>query len=225
VGVQGHRLAARNRRQQVGRVSPRREERSPVDADVSLLPADRRQHHVQQDGALAEHDGAVQRILSTYFERWQFRHPKPRDFFDVATEVAGRDLTGFFDQVYRSSNVFDYGVSELSSNAEGSQYHTSVVVRRYGEAIFPVDVAVTFKDGSSVREKWNGRDRWKLYSYLRPQPAASAVVDPERVLLLDVNVTNNSQTLTPAGGKAATKWAVKWMVWLQDHLLTWAFFV
>ena len=167
----------------------------------------------------------LQKIMATHFDRWKFRHPKPDDFFDVVREVAGRDLGWYFDQVYRSSNVFDYGVSELSSNAEGSQYHTSVVVRRYGEAIFPVDVAVMFKDGSSVREKWNGRDRWKLYSYLRPQPAASAVVDPERVLLLDVNVTNNSQTLTPAGGKAATKWAVKWMVWLQDHLLTWAFFV
>jgi hypothetical protein len=167
----------------------------------------------------------LQKIMATHFDRWKFRHPKPDDFFDVVREVAGRDLGWYFDQVYRSSNVFDYGVSEFSSGAEGSQYHTSVVVRRYGEAIFPVDVAVMFKDGSSVREKWNGRDRWKLYSYLRPQPAASAVVDPERVLLLDVNVTNNSQTLTPAGGKAATKWVVKWMVWLQDHLLTWAFFV
>ena len=26
-------------------------------------------------------------------------------------------------------------------------------------------------------------------------------------------------------GRAATKWAAKWMVWLQDQLLTWAFFV
>ena len=167
----------------------------------------------------------LQKIMSTHFDRWKFKHPKPHDFFDVVREVAGRDLGWYFDQVYRSSNVFDYGVAELTSTAEGSQYHTNVVVRRYGEAIFPVDIGVTFRDGSKVRETWNGRDRWKLYSYVRPQEAATAVVDPDRVLLLDVNVTNNSRTLTPAGDKAATKWAVKWMVWLQDHLLTWAFFV
>ncbi len=99
----------------------------------------------------------LQRILSTYFERWKFRHPRPEDFFAVANEVSGRDLTWFFDQVHRSSNVFDYGVERFVSErlavqglddrpqpsygnreAEGT-YRTTVVVRRYGEAIFPVD--------------------------------------------------------------------------------------
>jgi hypothetical protein len=45
------------------------------------------------------------------------------------------------------------------------------------------------------------------------------------VLLLDVNLTNNSRTLEPKGPAAATKWSLKWMVWLQDQLLSWAFFV
>ena len=46
-----------------------------------------------------------------------------------------------------------------------------------------------------------------------------------RVLLLDLNYTNNSRTLEPVGGEAATKWAVKWLIWLQSALLNWAFFV
>ena len=56
----------------------------------------------------------MQRILSTYFDRWKFRHPRPADFFQVANEVSGQDLTWFFDQVYRSSNTFDYGVQDLA---------------------------------------------------------------------------------------------------------------
>ena len=47
----------------------------------------------------------------------------------------------------------------------------------------------------------------------------------DRVLLLDVNYTNNSRTLEPRGDEAAVKWSLKWMVWLQDLLLTWSFFV
>jgi len=164
----------------------------------------------------------MQRIMSTHFERWKFRHPKPNDFFDVATEVAGRDLGPFFDQVYRSSNVFDYGVQDLKSERDGGQYRTTLAVRRYGEAIFPVDVAVTFSNGEHVTEHWDGTDRWKLYTYDRPFPALSAQVDPDRVLLLDVTYTNNSKTLEPKGGSAATKWSLKWMVWLQDCLLSWA---
>ena len=45
----------------------------------------------------------LQRILSTYFTRYAFKHPRPEDFFAVANEVSGRDLTWFFDQVYRSA--------------------------------------------------------------------------------------------------------------------------
>ena len=161
-------------------------------------------------------------IMSTYFSRWSFKHPGPRDFFDTATLVAGRDLGWFFDQVYRSSNVFDYAIQDLQSSAENGTFRTSVVARRYGEAIFPVDVRVTFADGSRVDEEWSGRDRWKLFTFDRSARAVSAEVDPDHVLLLDVDYTNNSRTLAPRGPVAATKWSLKWMVWLQDLLLSWA---
>jgi hypothetical protein len=168
---------------------------------------------------------ALQKVLSAHFERWSFKHPKPNDFFDVTTEVLGRNIGWFFDEVYRSSNVFDYGVQELKSTREHDTYRTSVVVRRYGEATFPIDILVTFKDGERVTERWDGKDRWKLFRYDRSSEALSAEVDPKRVLLLDVNVTNNSRTLQPAATAAATKWSSKWMVWLQDCLMSWAFFV
>jgi hypothetical protein len=170
----------------------------------------------------------MQRIMSTYSSRWKSRHPKPQDFFDVANEVSGRDLNGYFDQVYRSSNAFDYGIQDLRSDKDGDKYRTLAVVRRYGEAIFPIDVRVTFEDGMQVTEHWDGLDRWHLYTYERPQRAVAAEADPERVLLLDVNRTNNSRTLEPldaSGPKAATKWSVKWMVWLEDCLLSWSLLV
>ena len=53
-------------------------------------------------------------------------------------------------------------------------------------------------------------------------PAVSAQVDPDQVLLLDTNFTNNSFTTRPQGWRAANKWSAAWMVWLQDQLLTWA---
>ena len=164
---------------------------------------------------------SLQRVMSAHFERWKFKHPKPEDFVALASEVSGRDLSGFFDQVYRSSNVFDYGVQELKSTMHEGQHHSSVVVRRYGEAVFPVDVLITFEDGQRITEHWNGADRWKLYEYERPSAVASAQVDPGRVLLLDVNHTNNSRTTHPRAAEASTKWSMTWMVWLEDCLLSW----
>jgi hypothetical protein len=186
----------------------------------------------------------LQRIMSTFFERWKFRHPRPDDFFAVVNEVSGQDLTWFFDQVYRSSNVFDYGVLRVQSEAfsrrgyddskpepsvqertESGTFRTTVVVRRHGEAFFPVDVLTTFANGEQVRERWGGRERWRTYTYDRGARATSVQVDPDRVLLLDVNYTNNSWTRDSRADRAAQKWSLKWMVWLQDLLLTSAFFV
>jgi aminopeptidase N len=163
----------------------------------------------------------LQRVMSAHFAAWKFKHPSPGDFFTIANDVSGQDLGWFFDQTYRSSNVFDYGVQDVKSTKDEDQYRTTVVARRYGEAIFPVDVLVTFANGERVTERWDGKDRWKLYAYERSVPVVSAQVDPNRVLLLDVNVTNNSKTLEPKNRAAATKWSMTWMVWLQDCLLSW----
>ncbi|HEV8210575.1 MAG TPA: M1 family metallopeptidase [Vicinamibacterales bacterium] len=164
----------------------------------------------------------LQRVMSAHFAAWKFKHPSPADFFTIANGVGGQDLGWFFDQTYRSSNVFDYGVQDLKSARDEDRYRTTVVVRRYGEALFPVDVLVTFANGERISERWDGKDRWKLYAYERPVRAVSAQVDPNRVLLLDTNYTNNSKTLEPKSAPASTKWSMTWMVWLQDCLLSWA---
>ncbi len=189
----------------------------------------------------------LQRIMSIYFTRWTFKHPKPDDFFAVVNEVSGQDLTWFFDQVYRSSATFDYGVDRLESEpptergfvGDGAaktfrrgdpppapdRYRTTVVVRRHGEGMFPVDVRVVFENNQETRWRWDGRDRWKQFDVEHPSRARYAEVDPDRVLLLDVNATNNSMTLQPSSKRAARKWSLVWLIWLQDHLLTYGFFI
>jgi Peptidase family M1 domain len=166
----------------------------------------------------------MQRALATYFERWQFKHPKPADFFAIVNEAAGQDLTWFFDQVYRSSNVFDYAVESLTSTKVGTSYHTEVVVRRNGEATFPVGLQVRFAEGEPHREQWDGLDRWRRYTFDGPARAVSAEIDPDRVLLLDISRTNNSISLEPQTTSAARKWTLAWMAWLEHTLLAWSFF-
>jgi hypothetical protein len=185
----------------------------------------------------------LQRGMSLFFARHVFTHPTPDDFMRALSEGAGQDLTPFFDVVYRGSNTVDYGIQRFTSAAvsvsgwiehggkrayadaarEGPARHaTELVVRRYGEAIMPVDILVSFADGQQARERWDGRDRWKAFRWERASRAVTAQVDPDRVLLLDVNYTNNSWTLRPEAGRAARKWTSAWFVWLQDALLTWA---
>lgn len=188
----------------------------------------------------------LQRGMAAFFHRWRFGHPAPDDFFQSLSVHAGRDLDWFFRQVHGAAVVFDYGLQELTSRGGGgrgffgdesgarfvarqedeeARYETRVVVRRYGEGIFPVEVVTEFADGHSAREVWDGRGRWTEFTYSRAARATRAFVDPDRKLLLDIDYTNNSRTLAPRAGAAATRWSVAWLVWLQDLLLTYGFFI
>jgi hypothetical protein len=168
----------------------------------------------------------VQQILSTFFERWKFKHPRPGDLFQVANEVSRRDLSPFFDQVYRGSAVFDYGVESVTSRpGDEGEFVSDIDVRRYGDGIFPVSILVTLANGEQRRSSWDGGGRWHRVTIEHASRAVSAQVDPEQILLIDTNFTNNSFTTEPQSRRAATKWAAAWMLWLQDQLLTWAFFV
>jgi hypothetical protein len=184
-------------------------------------------------------------ILSTFFERYKFRHPRPEDFFAVASEMAGEDLDWFFEEVFYSSVRFDYGIASVESfplalegldeeagglvyrpkaDEDSGPFRSQVVLRRYGEGVFPVDVLLVFEDGRQVRHRWDGRERWKMFSEDGPAKLHHAVVDPERILLLDVDYANNSRLRRPEPELAVLKWASRWLIWMQDRLAAFAFF-
>jgi hypothetical protein len=85
-------------------------------------------------------------------------------------------------------------------------------------------VVTTFNGGAQVVERWEGRERRAIFQYERAERAVSAVVDPRRVLLLDVNYTNNSRMRAPQAATASLKGALIWMVWLQQLMLSYGFF-
>jgi len=195
-------------------------------------------------------------ILSTFFERWRFRHPTAADFTAVAEELTEQDLSEFFRQVM-GSQAFDYAVdsvatfeaanegwvqqgdqlafvaapdaddSQSTEDAAGSEtiYRSEVIVRRLGGAVFPTELLLVFEDGHEVRRQWPGRNRWRLFVVEYPSRLDYAVVDPDRVLLLDIWPSNNSLEVEPEPDLPAWKWAARWTVWLEDFMSTFAVFV
>lgn len=164
--------------------------------------------------------------------------PTLADFTRTASDVSGQDLAWLFDEAFGSSRVFDYGVERLTSERDAAgTFATTVVARRYGDAPFTgssaepvggfesgrgVTLLVTFADGQRRIDGWDGRDRAKTFHYRSPARAVSATVDPDRILLLDLHRTNNSSTLAPQAGTAASTWAGRYMIWLEDLLLSYA---
>lgn len=161
--------------------------------------------------------------------------PTIADFERSASDVSGQNLSWFFDDAFRSSDRFDYGVGLLTSEREqDGAFVTVVAARRFGDAKFTgasaapigpfesgrgITLRVTFEDGQQRTDYWDGRNREKTFHYRSPARAVSAAVDPDRTLLLDLKQTNNSMTLAPRASVAASRWAARWLTWLEHALL------
>ena len=155
--------------------------------------------------------------MRAYVERWRFKHPKTQDFIDVVQEVSGQDLSWYFDQALYTNAVLDYAVTSVSSTEIESEdsklYRSEVKLRRLGEFTFPVQLEIVFEDGETLREDWDGRELWKKFTYVRAAKLASATVDPDRQIPLDVSYANNSRTVnkqTLGVNKVTMRWLFLW---------------
>jgi hypothetical protein len=55
------------------------------------------------------------RVMRTYQTRYRYKHPGKAEFIGVVNEIAGKDMTWFFDELFDSTLAFDYGVAEVAS--------------------------------------------------------------------------------------------------------------
>jgi len=163
----------------------------------------------------------LKNALHTYFMRYRFTHPTQEDFMRTVSEVAGQDLSWYWNQAVYGTQVFDYEVlradsapvnwwdENLKEKKGETEYETQVILHRKGEFIFPVDAVVKFDDGESTHEHWDGKDRWVRYVYRKKAKVLSAQIDPGYQLTLDRDYLNNSQTTETQPGathKIATYW-------------------
>ncbi|MBI1225609.1 MAG: M1 family peptidase [Bacteroidetes bacterium] len=198
-------------------------------------------------------DEAMDELIRTYFDRWQFKHPRGTDFFAVANEwVAkhpntsfGNNLDWLFKGVLQGTDVCDYAVSEIS-NIENFTSHglyddgkggfefktgqpsgdftTSTTLHRLGELIFPVDVEITFEDGTVKTEPWDGQDRTKIFSYQSKSKIESVHIDPAQKIYLDIDLNNNSLSLKPKDS-VFWKFTLKAVFWMQNLMQSVSFLV
>ena len=190
-------------------------------------------------------DETMGRVMRTYHERWRFRHPAATDFFAVASEVSGRDLTSFFQQAILGGQVLDYAVDAVSTQPAGTPrgvfekngkretlsdtaktddkatkdnkgpYESRVLVRRLGDFVVPVEIALKFEGKPVERVRWDGRDAFKRLVIVRPEKLEWASVDPDHSLLIDANWLNNSRRVQP-DTRAASRWTTRALAWLQE---------
>jgi len=109
------------------------------------------------------------------------------------------------------------GAAEPGVGEPEDEYETVVMVRRIGGIRHPVEVELRFDDGSSTRLAWDGADRWKRWRLRTEHKVVEAELDPDHVMVLDVNRLDNSLRAEPAPA-ASSKILTHFIFWLQNLL-------
>jgi hypothetical protein len=86
----------------------------------------------------------LDKILLSYYKQWRFKHPNAQDFIRVAEEESGIQLDWYKQYWVNSTKTIDYAIDSLWEDGGV----TKIRLRNDGLMPMPVDVQLTFKDGS-----------------------------------------------------------------------------
>ncbi len=84
------------------------------------------------------------KILLEYYRLWRFKHPNASDFIRVAEKVSDMKLDWYKEYWVNSTKTIDYRIDSLWE--EGGK--TKVRLQRAGLTPMPIDLQITFNDGS-----------------------------------------------------------------------------
>lgn len=158
---------------------------------------------------------ALQYVVS----RWAQSTRTAADLDNLLWQATAQNFEWFTRAAMQNQAEYDYAVTELTTSGAGTEYQSQLLVARLGDGWFPVDVETIFADGTRLRERWDGRAANVTFAYRSRTRPVAAIVDPDRVLLLDNVRGNNSKVLEAPLHIDAVRWTLQWAIWLQDALL------
>jgi Peptidase family M1 domain len=91
-------------------------------------------------------DENLSKGMLRYYHEWKFKHPNVNDFIRIMEKQSGLELDWYREDWVNSINTINYGIKSVKSNKEGTATH--VVIRREGRMAMPLDILVTYEDGS-----------------------------------------------------------------------------
>ena len=82
--------------------------------------------------------------MRQYYNTWKFKHPEPNDFIRVMEKVSGLKLQWYMRYWVNTTKKIDYSIKNVIENDDT----TFIMLERVGEFPMPVELVITFKDGS-----------------------------------------------------------------------------
>src|SRR5581483_5647254 len=101
-------------------------------------------------------------------------------FRQVLFKTSLSDLDWFFEQWLTTNPVLDFGIDEIDYRKVDGGYRTTIVVKKHGEGIEPLEIQVNEENGSKSPLVWDGRGETHEEVLVTPSPVASVELDPDK---------------------------------------------
>ena len=125
----------------------------------------------------------LRKTIKKYFADFSFKHPRPIDVIRSAEKVSGLELDWYLMDFAQTTNTIDYGIRSVS----GSNDESLVRLSRVGLMPMPLDITVTFVDGTKAHyyiplrmmrgEKPVSKDTVVLEDWAWTHPSYSFTID------------------------------------------------
>ncbi len=178
--------------------------------------------------------------MRAYARKFAWHHPTGEDLFHTLESELGQDLDWFLEPVFRDRGTVDFEVRHIDCRRphdprgvfgsgaqrrtvteaeapEESSWACDVLVTNNGNVPIPVVVEATLDDGSKVKERWDDHTTWHRFHVDAASPVVEVAIDPDRHVLLDSDLTNNSLRRVADRG-ASRRAAARGQFWTQTAM-------
>ena len=87
------------------------------------------------------------KLLLEYYRQWAFKHPNAADLVKLAENISGLQLDWYKEYWCNTTKTIDYAIDSLWEEEGASK----VRLRRIGQMPMPIDLQLSFKDGSTLQ--------------------------------------------------------------------------
>lgn len=121
-------------------------------------------------------------VLQAVFNRFQGHNLTIADFRQVAEEVSGKSLGGYFDQWVFGKAWLDYSVDEVEIDKRNGRYVSEIEIKKSGEATATARVRIKTRSGEVVEKTLDPQAQSQTITLETDSRPVSVAVDPAQLI-------------------------------------------
>ncbi|MDZ7722375.1 MAG: M1 family metallopeptidase [candidate division KSB1 bacterium] len=176
-------------------------------------------------------------IMKSYTQSFSFQHPEPKDFQNLLAQKQP-NMSSLVQTLLETPAQCDYAISDLYTSLlpddqgifqdgdslvsrkisrDQDLFLNKIFLQRNGNIKLPVDIALTFENGETKYQSWDGSGYTRRIQFTSESRLIKAEIDPDHKIWLDVYRHNNLK-YAESSHLPGLKWTSKWLFWVQSLL-------